>query len=133
MFGSYEHSLDAKGRVILPARLRVHFSQPGFLTPHLEGCLALWRSDDFDAEVSARLAMAETDVVARNQVRDWSADVYETDVDRQGRMLVPPSLRGYADLGLEQPVLIIGMINRVELWALPRWASRSLLRADGSD
>lgn len=133
MFGSYEHSLDAKGRVILPARLRVHFSQPGFLTPHLEGCLALWRSDDFDAEVSARLALAETDVVARNQVRDWSADVYETDVDRQGRMLVPPSLRGYADLGLEQPVLIIGMINRVELWALPRWASRSLVRADDSD
>src|ERR1700722_5771510 len=116
MFGSYEHSLDVKGRVILPARLRVHFAQPGFLTPHLEGCLALWRSDEFDSEVAARLAMAETDVVARNEVRQWSSDVFEADIDKQGRMLVPPNLRNYADLGLEQPVLIIGMINRVELW-----------------
>lgn len=132
MFGSYEHSLDAKGRVILPARLRVHFSQPGFLTPHLEGCLALWRSDDFDAEVTKRLTMAETDSVARNQVREWSADVYESDVDRQGRMLVPPNLRNYADLGLEQPVLIIGMINRVELWSLPRWDARAMAYPDGS-
>jgi len=125
-FGSYEHSLDIKGRVILPARLRVHFTQPGFLTPHLEGCLALWRSEDFDREVAVRLAAAEGDPVSRNQVRDWASNVFEADVDKQGRMAVPTNLRAYANLDLEAPVLIVGMINRVELWSPTAWAHRDL-------
>jgi len=128
MFGSYEHALDAKGRVILPARLRVHFALPGFLTPHLEGCLALWRSEEFEDEVASRLAEADTDSVARNQVRDWAANVFEADVDRQGRMLVPPNLRSYADLDLETPVLVVGMINRVEIWSSARWAAKATTR-----
>jgi MraZ protein len=125
-FGNYEHALDIKGRVILPARLRVHFTQPGYLTPHLEGCLALWRSEDFDREVELQLAAAESDAASRNRVRDWAANVFEADVDKQGRMAVPTNLRGYAELDLEQPVVIVGMINRVELWSPARWASRSL-------
>lgn len=125
-FGSYEHALDIKGRVILPARLRVHFTQPGYLTPHLEGCLALWRSEEFDREVELQLAAAESDAATRNQVRDWAANVFEADVDKQGRMAVPTNLRGYAELDLEQPVVIVGMINRVELWSPARWAARSL-------
>jgi MraZ protein len=124
-FGSYEHSLDIKGRVILPARLRVHFTQPGFLTPHLEGCLALWRSEEFDREVESQLEAAESDAAARNRVRDWAANVFEVDVDKQGRMAVPTNLRGYANLDLEQPVVIVGMINRVELWSPDTWAART--------
>jgi len=123
-FGRYEHSLDPKGRLILPAKLRGHFSQPGFLTPHLEGCLALWTADDFDHEVAARQAQAELDEVARNQVRDWSSAVFEAEIDRQGRMAIPVHLRAYAEL--EQDVLVIGMINRVELWSPARWGARRL-------
>ena len=125
-FGSYEHSLDIKGRVILPARLRVHFTQPGYLTPHLEGCLALWRSEDFDREVQLRLAAAESDAPARNRVREWASNVFEADVDKQGRMAVPPNLRSYAGFDLEQPVLIVGMINRVEFWSSTSWDARVL-------
>lgn len=123
-FGRYEHSLDNKGRVILPAKLRVHFSQPGFLTPHLEGCLALWTNDEFEKEIEVRLAQAEGDPVARNQVREWSAAVFEAEIDRQGRMPVPAHLRAYA--GLEQEVLVVGMINRVELWAPRAWQEKQL-------
>ena len=129
-FGSYEHSIDVKGRVILPARLRVHFTQPGFLTPHLEGCLALWRSEDFDREVEVRLDAAESDPVSRNRVRDWASNVFEADVDKQGRMAVPPNLRSYAGLDLEAPVLIVGMINRVEFWSPGTWAERELAPAE---
>ena len=131
MFGSYEHALDAKGRVILPARLRVHFTQPGFLTPHLEGCLALWRTDDFEAEVANRQAAADINTVERNRVRDWAAMVFEADIDRQGRMLVPPNLRAYAELDLETPVLVVGMINRVEIWSSERWATKVTSPAAG--
>lgn len=123
-FGRYEHSLDNKGRVILPAKLRVHFSQPGFLTPHLEGCLALWTSEEFEKEIDVRLAQAEGDPVERNRVREWSAAVFEAEIDRQGRMPVPAHLRTYA--GLEQEVLIVGMINRVELWAPRAWEAKQL-------
>jgi MraZ protein len=129
-FGSYEHSLDVKGRVILPARLRVQFTQAGFLTPHLEGCLALWRSEDFDREVEAQLAAAETDSASRNRVRDWASNVFEADVDKQGRMAVPTNLRSYAELDLEQPVFIVGMINRVEFWSPAKWTARTLVQPE---
>lgn len=121
-FGRYEHSLDAKGRVILPAKLRVHFAQPGFLAPHLEGCLALWTVEEFDKEVAVRLAQAEGDPRSRNAVRDWASAVFEAEIDRQGRMPIPAHLRSYASL--EQEVLVVGMINRVELWSPRSWAAK---------
>ena len=130
-FGRYEHALDLKGRVILPAKLRVHFSQPGFLTRHLEGCLALWTNEEFDKEVTVRLEAAEGDAIARNQVREWSAAVFEAEIDRQGRMAIPPHLRDYADL--DQEVVIIGMINRVELWAPDRWNAKELGASELAD
>ncbi len=126
-FGRYEHSLDNKGRVILPAKLRVHFSQPGFLTPHLEGCLALWTNEEFEKEIDVRLAQAEGDPLARNAVREWSAAVFEAEIDRQGRMPIPVHLRAYA--GLVQEVLVVGMINRVELWAPGAWTDKQLDRS----
>jgi len=123
-FGRFEHTLDAKGRVILPAKLRGAFGQQGYLAPHLEGCLALWTAEEFEQEVTARLASAELDAHSRNGVREWSAAVFEAEIDRQGRMQVPPHLRSYAQL--EQEVLIIGMINRVELWSPPVWVAKEL-------
>ncbi len=121
-FGKYEHALDVKGRLILPAKLRIHLGQHGYLTPHLEGCLALWTDGEFEKEVEVRLALADGDAGPRNAVRDWAAAVFEAEIDRQGRMAVPADLRSYA--GLEQEVLVIGMINRVELWSPASWANR---------
>jgi MraZ protein len=121
-FGSYEHALDAKGRVVLPARLRSHFNGTGYLTPHLEGCLALWTDEEFEKEIATRLALADTDAAARNEVRDWSAAVFLVEIDRQGRMPIPADLRSYAQL--EEDVFIVGMINRVELWAPSLWGTK---------
>lgn len=126
-FGRYEHALDAKGRLILPSKLRGPFGQHGFLAPHLEGCLALWPEEEFEKEVEARLSQAEGEPAARNAVRDWASEVADTEIDRQGRMAIAPSLRGYA--ALEQEVLVIGMINRVELWSPASWATRELATA----
>lgn len=123
-FGRYEHTLDAKGRLILPAKLRGPFGQLGYLAPHLEGCLALWTADEFESEVTSRLESAALDPVSRNRVREWSAAVFEAEIDRQGRMPVPANLRAYACL--EQEVLVIGMINRVELWSPAVWVEKQL-------
>ena len=120
--GSYEHSLDAKGRVILPAKLRPHFMPTGFLSPHLEDCLALWTQEEFDKEAESRLEASEVDVASRNDVRSWASQVNEVAVDPQGRMPIPPGLRAHARI--DQDVLIVGMINRVELWCPRVWAAR---------
>lgn len=120
--GSYEHALDAKGRVILPAKLRSHFAPSAFLSPHLDDCLALWTQEEFDKEAEARLADSEVDARARNEVRTWASQVSEVAVDAQGRMPIPAGLRAHARI--EQDVLIVGMINRIELWSPRVWAAR---------
>jgi len=122
-FGSYEHSLDAKGRVILPAKLRSHFEQSGYLTQHLEGCLALWTPEEFEKEIELQLELADQDVVARNGVREWAAAVHDAEIDRQGRMSIPAHLRAYG--GLDQEIVIAGMINRVELWSPEGWRNKN--------
>jgi len=121
-FGKFEHSLDSKGRIILPARFRQAFDAQPFLTPHLEGCLALWTREEFERESEAMLARAGGDAVSRNAVREWASQVSPVELDRQGRMPVPAELRTYA--GLSQEVLVVGVINHVELWSPERWASK---------
>ena len=122
-FGSYEHSLDAKGRVFLPAKLRSPFAAGAYLTPHLEGCLALWTGEEFEQEIALRLTQADSSAEARNETREWSAAVFETTLDSQGRIVVPARLRDYS--GLQQDVLIIGSINRLELWSPEHWAAKA--------
>lgn len=122
-FGTYEHSLDDKGRLILPAKIRVRLSGAVYLTQHLDDCLAMWTLEQFEKEVEARQAWAERGARERNEVRDWSAAVHEVELDRQGRMAIPQPLRAYA--GLEQEVLVTGAINRVELWSPARWRRKA--------
>jgi MraZ protein len=118
-FGTYEHSLDDKGRLILPAKIRARLSGAVYLTQHLDDCVAMWTLEQFEKEVASRQEAAERGARERNAVRDWSASVHEVELDRQGRMAIPPQLRTYA--GLEAEVLVTGAINRVEFWSPERW------------
>jgi MraZ protein len=121
-FGRFEHSLDAKGRLILPAKIRAHFDAMAYLTPHLEGCLGLWTPEGFNREVEQREQQDDQGSSARNALRDWSSRVVETKLDLHGRMAIPPELRAYS--GIDQEVVVIGAINRVELWSPGRWQTK---------
>ncbi len=121
--GTYEHSLDAKGRVILPAKFRAAFAQGAYLSRHREGCLALWTPAEFDRQQAVmRERAAEGNAAERNQERLWAAGSYEVEIDSQGRMVIPARLREFAHL--EEDVLITGANNRVELWDPALWAQR---------
>jgi len=122
--GRYEHSLDTKGRVILPAKFRGSFERGGFLTQHPEGCLALWTLGEFERQMEAMLQRAGTGQRGRNQARVWASNSAEVEIDRQGRMQIPSHLRDFA--GLEAEVLVHGAIDRVELWNPADWAARVL-------
>ncbi len=121
-FGRYEHSLDGKGRVILPARFRGAFAGGGYLTQYQDGCLALWTGDEFDKQMEAMLERASSGRQDRNLARLWASTSHDVDVDGQGRMVIPVRLREYA--GLTADVLVQGAIDRVELWNPERWEQK---------
>jgi len=121
-FGTYEHTLDAKGRVILPVRFRAAFDQGGFLTQNHDGCLALWTPEQFERQMRDREERESAGRPERNQARMWASTSHEVELDRQGRMPIPSRLREFA--GLRENVLVTGIINRVELWDPTRWEEK---------
>ncbi|MGD0320554.1 MAG: cell division/cell wall cluster transcriptional repressor MraZ [Acidimicrobiales bacterium] len=121
-FGRYEHAIDGKGRVILPSKFRGPFELGGFLTQYLDGCLALWTPDQFDSQMQRMRQRQSLGRSARNEVRSWSSNVSPLEIDKQGRMMIPGHLRTYASL--EGDVLVLGAIDRVELWDPRRWEEK---------
>jgi MraZ protein len=120
--GRFEYTIDPKGRVNIPApfRDRLQESAQGsfFLTNYSE-CLYAFAADDW-ARIEERLSrVPSTDRKMNAFVRFFLGGAVEVVPDKQGRILVPPSLRSYA--GLEKDVVILGMPNRFEIWSLSRW------------
>jgi MraZ protein len=120
--GRYEHSLDTKGRVILPAKFRGSFERGGYLTQNREGCLALWTPGEFERQLAAMQEQAAENRTNRNLARLWASSSHEVEIDRQGRMAIPSHLREFASL--EGDVLVHGAIDRVELWSPTVWDER---------
>ena len=118
-FGRYEHSLDLKGRIILPARFRADFGPQAFITQYLERCLALWPTDEFEKQMAEQERQQELGQTERNLARFWAAGTSEVDIDRQGRLIIPGHLRDFARL--DGAVLVLGALNRVELWDPAAW------------
>lgn len=122
--GRYEHSLDAKGRVILPVKFRGEFTAGGFLSKNSQGCLALWTPEEFDRQLEARKLAADQGREDRNVARLWAAGSSEAEIDKSGRMPIPGFLREYARL--ESEVLVMGAIDRIELWSPAVWEEKVL-------
>jgi transcriptional regulator MraZ len=113
--GQFQHSLDAKGRLILPAKFRPAFDRGGHLSPNSEGCVALWTPGEFARQMDERLTQArQGGAEERRIVRYWSANSSDVEFDKQGRFALPPAIRDYARL--TDDVLVVGAIDHVELW-----------------
>jgi MraZ protein len=123
-FGTYEHSLDAKGRAILPARFRGPMGAQAYVSKYQERCLAVWTLDEFEKQMADQEEKQVHGRSARNLARIWAAGSAEIDIDRQGRFAIPAHLREFAGLATENPILVIGALNRVELWNPAEWQQR---------
>lgn len=134
-FGTFEHSLDERGRIAIPARYRAAFVDGGVLRRGPEGCAELYTQSSFDEEVQRRLGSENGNRHAsgRRVRRAFLPDAYGVELDRQGRILVPSQIRDEA--GLVGKVLVIGCGDYLELWHPERWAQeRAELDADdGAD
>jgi MraZ protein len=117
--GQYGHTIDDKGRLTLPARFRPGLAAGVVVTLGLDGCLFLFPRAKWD-ELAARIeALPITNPDARNFSRLMFANADASELDRQGRILIPAYLRSYAQL--EGDVVVTGLNSRVELWNPSRW------------
>ncbi|MDQ1395846.1 MAG: transcriptional regulator MraZ [Acidimicrobiaceae bacterium] len=123
-FGRNEHSLDLKGRVILPSRFRAAFEEGGYLSQYRTRCLALWTPGEFDKQLAEMEAMQDAGPEQLNLARYLAAGSVAVDIDRQGRLPIPKSMRDFARL--DGDVLVNGAINRVELWSPALWTEKVL-------
>ncbi len=113
------HSIDAKGRVIIPSKFREHLGYRFIVTKGLDNCLFVYSLDEW-ANLEAKLkTLPLTSKDARAFSRFFFSGAAECEVDKQGRILIPQSLREYASLNKE--VVIIGVSTRVEIWDKQRW------------
>jgi MraZ protein len=121
--GQFQHTLDAKGRLILPAKFRTEFERDGHLSPNTEGCVALWTPAEFARQMEERLQQSRAGGSSeRQQVRYWSANSSDVDFDKQGRFALPSAIRDYGQLTGD--VLVVGAIDHVELWNPSTYAEK---------
>ena len=121
--GEYSHSIDAKGRLIIPSRFRDELGDEFILTKGLDGCLSIYPQQEW-AEFEQKLrALPLTSKNARTFTRFFVASAAPWELDKQGRILVPAPLREYA--GLEKDVVLTGNINRIEIWSKRKWSENS--------
>jgi MraZ protein len=123
--GEFTHSIDDKGRLTLPAKFRDQLAQGVVLTRGLDGCLFVFTYENWKrltTSLSERLSFAQKS--ARDLTRFFFSGATDIIPDKQGRVLVPPFLREYADL--DSDAVIIGANSRLELWNKDRWQQTML-------
>ncbi|HHT72657.1 MAG TPA: division/cell wall cluster transcriptional repressor MraZ [Firmicutes bacterium] len=119
--GEYQHTLDAKGRLIVPAKFREGLGVGGVLTRGLDNCLFLFPREEWQALEEKLKSLPLTKAGARQFVRFLFSGATDCELDKQGRIAVPQNLRDYAEI--EKEAVVIGVSNRVEIWSKARWES----------
>lgn len=120
--GTYDHGLDDKGRMVLPAKIRAQLGEAGMLGK-LDGCLGLWTIEGFDTAADEMEALSNAGEVTTGALRAFIADAHEIVPDQQGRIVIPGRLRQYAALGSE--IVITGRMKRAEIWDAATWRAMS--------
>jgi MraZ protein len=121
--GTYTPKLDEKGRLFLPAKFRDRLAEGLVVTQGQEKCLVVWPADVFMQEAARAQATPMTSRGARDYARVLFAGADEGTPDKQGRIGIPPPLREYASL--ERDVVVIGVMDRIEIWDPARWREYS--------
>ena len=119
LIGEYEHSLDAKGRIIMPAKFREDIGEKFIVTKGLDGCLFAFSCTEWAKfeEKLATLPISNKD--ARTFTRFFFAGAIDCELDKQGRFLISSNLREFA--AFVKDVVIVGMNSRVEIWSKEKW------------
>jgi len=122
-YGEFEHSLDKKSRVIIPAKFREAFkdnyAEKFYITRGLDGCLFLFTEEEWSKQEQKFKSLSFTKTEARKFNRLFFSGASEIVCDSQGRVLIPNYLKEFAQI--QKDVVIIGVSNRIEIWSKARW------------
>ena len=118
--GQYEHSLDNKGRVVLPAPFRSYVAERGYVT-QLDGCIGLWSAEGFKAVAERWKSELDSGSISAGVFRRLMGRVQEVKVDGAGRITLSRDLLDA--LGFESKVMVSGRYDRAEIWPLERFAA----------
>ena len=121
--GEYEHSVDVKGRIIMPSKLRENIGEKFIVTKGLDKCLFAYSKSEWANFEEKLKTLPLTNKNARDFVRFFLSGAVECEIDRQGRFLVPSNLRAYANIDKE--IVIIGVGTRLEIWDKSAWTNYS--------
>ncbi len=122
-YGEYLHSIDVKGRIIVPAKFRDDLGEKFIVTKGLDNCLFVYSKEEWQNLETKLKGLPFTDKDVRAFARFFFAGATECEVDKQGRINIPQNLRDYAELTKE--VYAIGVSSRVELWDKSKWETYS--------
>jgi len=117
--GEYQHSIDQKGRVAVPAKFRPQLGTGVVVTRGLDHCLFVYTETEWQKLAQKLVALPLTQANSRAFVRLMLAGAMQVSLDSQGRILLPDYLREYA--GLNKEAVIAGLFNRVEIWDKQKW------------
>ena len=119
MTGTYEHSIDAKGRLFIPAKLREELGVTFYLAMGVDACLAIYPQSTWDrfTEKFSSLPMSQS-----KAMRPLFANAAKCEPDSQWRILIPQKLRDYADL--KDDVVIVGNNGKAKIWSRERWEEK---------
>lgn len=120
--GSYEHSVDVKGRIIIPSKLRDGLGDTFIITKGVDGCLLIYPMEEWENFV-LDLKKLPSNKEGRMLQRYFLASAIETEFDKQGRALLPQNLREHANIN--KNVLLVGLMNKIEIWDVDVWSKNT--------
>lgn len=121
--GEFRHAIDGKGRLAVPARFRADLAQGAHVSRWIDGCLAIFPNDAWEELAGRVQSLPYSDAGARVFSRFLFSGAYEVEVDGQGRVNLPQTLREFA--GLKSEATVVGARDRIELWEPARWVDYS--------
>ncbi len=123
--GEYNHTVDTKGRLIIPSKFREQLGEEFIVTKGLDGCLFVFPQNEWTAFEEKLRTLPLTQKGARQFTRFFVAGATPCELDKQGRILLPATLREFA--GLDKDVVLAGMLNRIEIWSKAKWTENNAL------
>ena len=117
--GEYNHTLDKKGRIIIPSKFRPNLGDKFIMTKGLDNCLFIYPMGEWEKFEDKLKTLPLTNRDARAFVRFFFAGATECSLDKQGRILIPANLRSHSNL--EKDAIVIGVSTRIEIWSEDDW------------
>lgn len=128
--GEFNHTVDTKGRTMVPSKLRDQLGSTLFVTKGLDGCITLYTQEEFEKLQEKISSLSMMNKSARTLRRLFIGSAQEIEIDKQGRILLPTPLREYA--GISKDIVFVGNKDYIEIWDKQRWNEENDIDAEAA-